>query len=110
MFQHRYGGGASLSLGFGEDGVARHMPMPADAAMPNTRWWRIPRPTHAQDGNVQLVRTLVDAPFYSRSEIALKLEDHEVNAVHESIELDRFANPLVQYFLLPFRAPRRVFG
>ncbi|MDJ0654145.1 MAG: hypothetical protein QNJ40_08335 [Xanthomonadales bacterium] len=105
----RYGGGAHLSLGFGDDGRARHVPMPPTAELPVTTWWRIARPTHSDNGQARLLRTLVDAPFYSRSEVGLELDGEAVTAVHESIELNRFANPLVQYLLLPFRTPRRFF-
>jgi len=52
-----------------------------------------------------VVRTLVDAPFYSRSEIRTHLLGQEATAVHESLSLDRFRSPSM-YAMLPFRVPR----
>ena len=56
-------------------------------------------------GQARVVRTLVDAPFYSRSEIRTRLLGREATAVHESLSLDRFASPAM-YAMLPFRVPR----
>ena len=56
----------------------------------------------------RLVRTFVDAPFYTRSELAISLGGNEVPAMHESLNLDRFSSRWVK-LLLPFRMPRRSF-
>jgi carotenoid 1,2-hydratase len=52
-----------------------------------------------------VVQTLEDAPFYARSVVASQLQGESVNAVHESLSLDRFRSGWVQV-LLPFRMPR----
>jgi carotenoid 1,2-hydratase len=52
--------------------------------------------------------TLVDAPFYARSIIDTTLYGEPVEAVHESLLLNRFRSPVVQA-MLPFRMPRRIF-
>jgi carotenoid 1,2-hydratase len=52
-------------------------------------------------------QTLEDAPFYSRSLLQTQLLGSPATAIHESLDLDRFASRWVQC-LLPFRMPRRI--
>jgi carotenoid 1,2-hydratase len=54
----------------------------------------------------RLISTLEDAPFYSRSQIAHLIDGEKAVSVHESLDLDRFAKPVVKA-MLPFRMPRR---
>jgi carotenoid 1,2-hydratase len=68
--------------------------------------WRVARPTRSEDGKAELVRALVDAPFYTRSEIRTRLLGQNAIAVHESLALNRFDNLAVQALMLPFRVPR----
>jgi carotenoid 1,2-hydratase len=49
---------------------------------------------------------LEDAPFYSRSLLRTSLYGEPADAIHESLDLNRFRAPLVQA-MLPFRMPRR---
>ena len=51
------------------------------------------------------VRTLEDAPFYARSQLAGRVFGDDVQVMHESLSLDRFQMPIVQA-MLPFRMPR----
>ena len=66
----------------------------------STRGTRSDSGTHAC-----LVRTLEDTPFYARSLVATTLMGERVVAMHESLSLDRVANPIVR-LMLPFRMPR----
>ena len=75
-------------------------------ALPNTRWG-VSRETRADAGaRAAVVRTLVDAPFYARSELSTRIGGQDVVAMHESLSLDRFRAPWVRA-MLPFRMPRR---
>ncbi len=77
------------------------------AELPRTAW-RLRRPTRADAGTApRVMETLQDAPFYARSVIATGLLGQPVVAVHESLDLDRFAALPVQ-MMLPFRVPRSV--
>ena len=68
--------------------------------------WRIDRSVRSDVGTKPtLIRTLEDTPFYSRNLIALTLRGHATTAVHESVDLQRFARGWVR-FLLPFRIRR----
>ena len=102
--QRRDGTEQSLALRVAADGGVTDFEPPPPVELPKTLW-RIARPTRAEGGQARAVRTLVDAPFYSRSEIRTRLLGREATAVHESLSLDRFANPIM-FTMLPFRVPR----
>ncbi|MEL6744115.1 MAG: carotenoid 1,2-hydratase, partial [Pseudomonadota bacterium] len=52
--------------------------------------------------------TQEDTPFYSRSWMQTEFLGEPTLAVHESLDLNKFANPIIRA-LLPFRMPRRYF-
>lgn len=54
-------------------------------------------------------RRLEDSPFYTREILDTHLYGERGPAVHESLDLDRFASPIVK-LMLPFRMPRAAFG
>lgn len=79
---------------------------PEPSPLPHSGW-RIARGTRCQAGaQARVRRTLEDTPFYVRSLVDTRLADEPVIAMHESLDLDRFAHPVVQA-MLPFRMPRR---
>jgi len=100
----RDGSHQSLALRVAADGTVDEIPPPPPVSMART-FWRLPRPTRADPPGARLVRALVDAPFYSRSEIETHLLGQKASAVHEHLSLDRFAHPSM-YAMLPFRVPR----
>ena len=70
-------------------------------------FWGMRRSTRAERGvEAKVLETLEDSPFYTRSVVGTRLLGRDVTAIHESVDLDRFANPLVQ-MMLPYRMPRR---
>lgn len=89
-----------LSLSVGRDGSVERFAPPIRVRLPRTRWG-VGRESRAE-GCVRVVRTLTDAPFYSRSLLTTRLLGEERLAVHESLDLDRFTRPWVQ-MMLPFR-------
>ncbi len=72
--------------------------------LPRTAW-RAERKTRTET-TAQVVKTLVDAPFYSRSVISSQLLGEPITAMHECVDMKRFVNPITQ-FMLPFKVPRR---
>lgn len=66
--------------------------------------WRMKDTTRsdATGGEPRILRRLEDTPFYNRSLLETTLNGQACVAVHESLDLERFARPWVQ-FLLPFR-------
>jgi carotenoid 1,2-hydratase len=78
------------------------VPLPPLAQLAKTRW-QIARPVRAY-ASPTLITTFEDTPFYART---LLQQPHQADpTLYESLDLQRFANPLVQ-MLLPFRMPRR---
>jgi carotenoid 1,2-hydratase len=100
----RIGGERGISIHIARDGAVTPTAPPPLVALPRTGW-RLPRFTRAEDGVARVTRTLTDAPFYARSVLETRLLGHRAEAIHESVDLDRFASPLTQ-LMLPFRMPR----
>ena len=105
--RRRDGTDFSLALHFDRTGRAAAFPPPPRHELGRTAIWRIHRATRADppDG-AHLEATLEDTPFYARSVLRTRLLGEATTAVHESLDLDRFALPIVQA-MLPFRMPRR---
>ena len=103
--RRRDGSDISLGLDFDRRGQVREIELPPPTRL-KSGFWGVHRAARCDRGDVQLVRTFEDAPFYTRSQLSGRLCGRQVAAVHESLDLDRFAMPLVK-LMLPFRMPRR---
>jgi carotenoid 1,2-hydratase len=102
----RAGTARQLGLRIDRDGRTEPFTTVAAAALGRSGWG-IARHTRADAADAPgVIRTLEDTPFYARSLLATRLLGEQVTAVHESLDLDRFAQRWVQ-LLLPFRMPRR---
>ena len=101
--ERRRTGPLALSLAFRRDGTVEERQAPPRAALPRTLW-RLPRETRSERG-ARILETLEDAPFYARSRVRHRLEGEDAVSIHESLDLDRFALPIVKA-MLPFRMPR----
>jgi carotenoid 1,2-hydratase len=109
LYEGRRRDGNPFALALHVDKTGRAIPfeLPPMQSLPKTSIWRIPRFTRAEapDG-ASVQATLEDTPFYARSVLQTRLMGEATTAVHESLELDRFTQPIVQA-MLPFRMPRR---
>jgi carotenoid 1,2-hydratase len=95
-----------LGLRFDRSGNALPVIPPPVMALPPSKW-RISRSARSEaDSPARVIETLEDTPFYARSLIAARIEGEEVQAVHESLSVDRLTRTAVQ-LMLPFRMPRR---
>lgn len=102
----RNGGSFGFAIASDATGQFSHIEVPGRVALPATLW-RVKRATRAdRSADARLLRTYEDTPFYARSLVETRLLGRPMIAMHESLSLDRFANPLVQ-MMLPFRMPRR---
>jgi carotenoid 1,2-hydratase len=90
-----------LALRFRPDGRLEDMEVPPDTRLPRSRWGI----RRATQGLATIERTLEDTPFYARSVLKTHLCGEDAMAVHESLDLDRFAALPIQ-LMLPFRVPR----
>jgi carotenoid 1,2-hydratase len=98
----RDGSDFAMALKFDRNGQWHDAPLPPSSSLPRTGFG-MTRKTRGQDP--KLIRTWENAPFYARSALSTELYGERVNAVHESLSMDRFVSPIVQ-FMLPFRMPR----
>ncbi len=104
----REGGPLSLSRFFPAGGGE-----PLDVEAPHrvrlaTTPWRTRRSTRTDGPRPRVIRTLEDSPFYARSLVETGLQGRRVVSVHEALDLDRFARPLMQR-MLPYRIRRQRF-
>ena len=94
-----------VALHIDRKGRVEQRASPALVTLPRTAW-RLPRFTRADAGHAaRVARTLQDSPFYARSVVDTHLFGEATQAMHESLDLDRFSNPVTQ-MMLPFRIPR----
>lgn len=95
----------AVALKFATDGNVEIIESPPEVALKKAGW-RIARPTRSEaPGDARVLMTMEDTPFYARSTIETRLCGETVKAVHESLSMDRFVTPVVQ-FMLPFKMPR----
>jgi carotenoid 1,2-hydratase len=95
----------SLGLRFDAAGNLTQSSSLPPTALPSTAW-RIGRTARVDaDQAPRILRTLEDAPFYARSQLAARVFGEDVAMMHESLSLARFRKPIVQA-MLPFRMPR----
>jgi carotenoid 1,2-hydratase len=93
------------AIRFDREGIPDEVELPAMASLPRSKW-QVERRTRSEIGVAEVRKTWEDTPFYARSELSSKLYGEEVVAVQESLDMRRFASPLVQ-FMLPYRMPRQ---
>lgn len=103
--ERRDGARDSLALHFDRTGRVSTFEPPPVARLPAGRLWRMPRTTRSESGEARVVATCEDTPFYARSIVDARLRGERARSMHESLDLRRFASPVVQW-MLPFRMPR----
>jgi carotenoid 1,2-hydratase len=92
-----------VALRYDRTGASENFEPPPEVSLPSS-FWRMPRKTRS-DSTAQVTQVLEDAPFYTRSVLQTRVLGEDAVAVHESVSLERFVTPWVQ-FMLPFKAPR----
>ncbi len=92
-----------VALRYDKTGADTEFEAPPEKTLPRT-FWRM-RPLTRSEAGARRIQVLEDAPFYARSVLETRLLGEDVIAVHESLSLERFTSPVVQ-FMLPFKAPR----
>lgn len=96
-----------LALRYDANAAPHESECPQATALKPGPIWRVPRSVPAaQASDVETLKMLEDTPFYTRSRIRAAFEGESATAIHESLDLDKFASGWVRC-LLPFRMPRR---
>jgi len=102
----RGGEPAAWALRFDAHGRAEAREPPPRVTLPRSAWG-IRRGTRvAGGGEVRVVATLEDGPFYARTRLSTRVGGEAMDAIHETVSLERFRRGWVRC-LLPFRMPRR---
>lgn len=92
-----------LSLSCGDTGeIAEVGDTGVTQSLGRTRWGLARTTRLPSDTSATLLRPLVDSPFYARSLLAVTHADRRALAMHEVIDLERFARRSTQW-MLPFR-------
>jgi carotenoid 1,2-hydratase len=105
----REGAPRRLAVEISPDGAVTERTPPPTSALPATPVFRMPRAVGADGGaRPRVLRTLEDAPFYSRSIVETTIGGVKRRGFHESLSGDRLRSPIVRA-MLPFRMPRHDF-
>ena len=100
--------GSELSVAVQFDGTGRayDIPLPPKARLKRSLW-AVARETRADAGyEPQQIKSMLDAPFYSRSAVRTQIDGVETVGVHEALDLVRFRSPFLKP-MLALRVPRR---
>ncbi len=101
----RAGPSRRIAIDIDETGVIRNRESPPLAPAPLTPVFRMAR--HV-GGEGRIIKTLEDAPFYSRSLMETTIGGARYRGFHESLSGDRLRSSIVRA-MLPFRMPRHDF-
>ena len=102
----RDGSSLEAAIGFSADGAARSVPAPPRTPFKRTLW-ALRRETRADPGTTpRQTKAMLDAPFYSRAVVETQINGEVTQGVHEALDLNRYANPLLKP-MLAVRVPRR---
>lgn len=98
-----------IAIDIAVDGTASDRTSPSPVRAKPTPVFQIERLIPAGDrANPSIIKTLEDAPFYSRSLIETTIDGVRRRGFHESLSGDRLKSPHVRA-MLPFRMPRHDF-
>nr|WP_304519819.1 carotenoid 1,2-hydratase [Actibacterium sp. 188UL27-1] len=100
--------GSDLSVGviFDPKGEAKVIKAPPKAPFKRSLW-AVKRETRADAGTTpRQVKQMLDAPFYCRSAVEIQFAGENTVGVHEALDLNRFASPLLKP-MLAVKVPRR---
>ena len=102
----RDGTALDAAVAFDTGGRGRLINAPPSRPFKRTLW-ALRRETRADAGvTPHQIKPMLDAPFYSRSVVETQINGERVRGVHEALDLNRYANPLLKP-MLAVRVPRR---
>lgn len=96
----------AVALSFDKSGAVQEIEAPPITPMRRSLW-AVHRETRADRGfRPKQTQMMLDAPFYCRAGVRTKIHGEVTQGVHEALDLNRFANPLLKY-MLAVKVPRR---
>jgi len=97
-----------VGLNFLQNGEIKTFSPPKNKPLSRSLWF-VKRGIPCEDDFIpKQVKHMLDTPFYTRSAVKTKILGEESVGVHETLDLNRFSNPLIKP-LLAVRIPRRNF-
>lgn len=94
------------AIAFSPEGAAQAVSAPPRTSFKRSLW-ALRRDTRADPGTrPRQVKPMLDAPFYNRALVETQIDGELTRGVHEALDLDRYANPLIKA-MLAVRVPRR---
>jgi len=94
------------AISFDRNGNATQITPPPKAKMRRSLW-AVSRDTRADAGyQPRQVKSMLEAPFYTRSMVRTKLDGKETVGVHEALDMRRYRWPLLMP-MIAVRVPRR---
>jgi carotenoid 1,2-hydratase len=100
--------GSELGVAVAFEGETARVVAPPPKARFRRSLWTVRRETRADPGHrPRQVKAMLDAPFYCRSAVETQIDGERTVGVHEALDLDRFASPLLKP-MLAVKVPRRV--
>ena len=104
--ERRDGTRLDAAIAFDKAGNAQSTDAPPRAPFKRSIW-TVRRETRADAGTkARQIKPMLDAPFYCRSVVETTINGTQLTGVHEALDLDRFASPLIKP-MLAVRVPRR---
>ena len=102
----RDGTATALGMRFAADGTAEMADLPPPQRLPRTLWG-LPRQARADGGTApEVLRTMLDAPFYNRAVVRTRIGGDWLDGVHETLDLGRYDRGWVKA-MVATRVPRR---
>ena len=95
----------NIALKFSKDGSVTTLEPPPLKKVKRTKWFLKRVARSDQDFDPLQNKPLLDAPFYSRSELLTKINGEKTIGIHEALDMTRFTNPFIQP-LLCVKIPR----
>lgn len=100
------GAASRFGLVYSQAGEVNQFDPPASQRL-NRGFWGVGGGIACDDGSApELLSVYEDTPFYRRSLVRTDIAGQSVRMMHETLDCERLAKPLVR-LMLPFRMPRR---
>lgn len=104
--KRRDGSDLEVALMFGKDGSVSQPDAPPMQPMSRSKWL-VRRQMRGDPGTTpKQTAPMLDVPFYTRSTVRSTLNGEVSTGVHEALDLNRFASPMLKP-MLAVRVPRR---
>lgn len=93
------GSNTNIALSFKKDGTVEQVEAPPLQPITKTKWLLKRVARSDKEFSPYQSKALLDAPFYSRSELVTQIFKEKTTGVHETLNMKRFTNPFIKPLL-----------